>query len=419
MNPIHSNLINKFLQIWRPLADLFEIKKSIQQHSKDPERFWRQNIDGICARLKDKYILCDKPDIEVLIPIHHNKANLPLLLFGLSKQIIDPSKIVSLTLLMHNNCNKKKWNMYDDGSWLIIKFLQKKAVPVRILTLADPLLTGPYFAWQFLIAKSVGKKIAILDADCVPPSRWLTQLLKPLQYSGARFSGGVRIEITKRLPYFFTTRIYFLWTTIINLFYKNNPNLPMMKTFQGGQAAYNKKLIMPVFKDFLGCPEGDTLFSWNMIRKYGESCFSFSNNPVFYKVTHVKHGSTINIFLSIKTYVLRFFRKGFLIHNNFIDTHFKFYEICLYSSWFRSFVEKYKQQGRLSNADVMRIFNQTSVRLRFVDNRHVKKYAKRLQKDQKTICNDAQLLSLYFEISENCHKPTIVERLVEANIKLP
>jgi len=395
--------------------DLSKMLSVIKEHQHNPLKFWGKYQTTICTGIQERYVIIKQPDIEVLIPIHHNMSDLPLLFYGLSQQQINQNYRVGLTVVMHNNKDIRKWNMYDDGSWKIIKELLIKNVPIKILTLTDPLLTGPYMAWQYLIAKSTGKKIAILDADCLPPSQWLSRITKLLDENHRiRFTGGIRIDMVNLFPFNITTRFNYIRTILKNIISPYKPNLPHMKAFQGGQAAYNRKLIDSTFNKFLGNPEGDSIFAQIMLKKYGDDCFAFADAPVFCKITHPKKISKDSIISKTQRIIWKYIPKNLAAKLPKIQPRFNItlYYIYLYSFWFRPFIDRYTKNGSLTHQEIAEIFIQTAIYQKFDSNPYVRRFIKYLERDNFNVNNNQQLFQLYFGIARNCHRPTLINHLI-------
>jgi len=411
---VATSIGKRIKETYEGFTDLMKMVPIIKEHTANPKKFWLTQRRAICTGMKERYSITEKPDIEVLIPIHYNAVDLPLLFYGLSRQIVNPDKKVGLTVVMHNNQNVKKWNMFDDGSWRIMRELLSCGVPIKMMTLVDPLLTGPHMAWQYLIAKSTGKQIAILDADCLPPSQWVSRITKPMEENNKiRFTGGVRIEMTGLFPFSFTTKINYIRAIFQHIIDPYKPNLPRMKSFQGGQGGYRRNLIYSTFNGLLGGPEGDSVFAGIMVKKYGEDCFAFADAPVFCKVTNPKRLSKEDVFVKMQRMLRSCLPRKFAVRLQGDRPRFNktMYYISLYSRWFRPIIDRYIKSDVLTSEEIMRIFIQTAIDQGFYDNPHVRQFIKRMKKEKLNIHNNQQLLKLYCSIAENCHRPTLLDHL--------
>jgi len=393
------------------LRELGSMSLSIQENKRsNPSVFWQNNFRAISAGIKESYSGEKDPDVEVLIPVYHNADDLPLLLYGLSRQTTEPHQRVGLTVVMHNNQNLPKWGMWNDGSREIIETLVTDQVPIKVLELTDPLLTGPYMSWQFLIAQSTGRKIAVLDADCLPPPSWLSELTRPLfENSDKKFSGGAKVDMGGSFPYNVTTRINCLGMMARNIASPGEPNLPHVKRFQGGQAAYDGSTARRLMKDLIGIPGGDGEFARKMLEEFGEDCFAFANAPVFCKMTNPDR-LTSTVFIEKARHMLRLYFPNSIPAEPSGDSDKRLYYIRLYSPWFQPLIDAYLQKRSLTGEEIVAIFTQTANEQGFCENKYVVQFIKRMEELWKNgASNSEQLVRLHKEISVNCHRPTLIE----------
>lgn len=392
------------------LCEMGAMLPGIRGQEKNPGVFWQDNFEPISARMKTIYSDKNNPDVEILVPVHHNADDLPLLFYGLSKQKIEPDQRVGLTVVMHNNQDRPEWKMNDDGSWKIIEALSIVQVPIKILELTDPLLTGPYMSWQYLIAQSTGQKIAVLDADCLPPSYWLSRITQPLFENGdKKFSGGVRVDMNGIFPYNITTRVNCVGMMIRNIVNPDEPNLPRIDRFQGGQAAYDGTMARLLMKDLIGTPGGDGKFAKEMLRRYGEGCFAFANAPVFCKMTNPDQITLETLIRKIQRTAQLYLPNGVVVRppgDNDRDLHY----IYLYSPWFRSIVDAYFVESSLTMERATVVFTQTALEQGFSKNPHVVQFVEKIQNFRGDgIGNVNQLVDFHRQILVNCHRPTLTD----------
>lgn len=227
-----------------------------------------------------------------------------------------------------------------------------------------------------------------------------------------RFTGGVRIEMTGLFPFNFTTKINYIRAALQHIADPYKPNLPRMRSFQGGQGGYRRNLIYSTFDRLLGGPEGDTVFAGIMIKKYGEDCFAFADAPVFCKVTNPKKLSKEDVLMKMQEVLHRYLPRKSVAKSQGKPRFDKtIYYISLYSSWLRPMIDRYVKSGALIPEEVAGIFIQTAIDQGFYDNPHVRKFIERLKKEKLSVHNNQQLLQLYCTIAEHCHRPTLTGRL--------
>jgi len=163
----------------------------------DPDGFWeehreevRRKLDALLIRPEDDWT----NEIELVIPVHNNARDLPLLLFTLSS--LEADQRFGLTVVLHNS---------SDESERIIREATDK---VRILRLDSDLLQGAPYAWQFGLAMSRGKIVAQVDADSAVDSKWLKQIVAPFSRKEVLAVSGPRRYFGDKLERSFSGRAY-------------------------------------------------------------------------------------------------------------------------------------------------------------------------------------------------------------------
>src|SRR3989338_10929061 len=107
-----------------------------------PKQMWLRHKERVFENLTERFN-AGKANIEIATPVHKNISDLLFLLYSFGNLRVSDNKTISLTMVMHNA---------DEESWQIAEELREAGVPVHIKRLDDPLLTGPFFSWEDLVA---------------------------------------------------------------------------------------------------------------------------------------------------------------------------------------------------------------------------------------------------------------------------
>ena len=266
--------------------DLMAVTPAKRECAKNgPEQFWDDHQREIAQGLKERYTLTDHPDIEVITPVHHNAADLPLLLWSLARQDLPTNKNIRFTVVMHNNTNRPELDQSRDESWDMVDALVAAEVPVHIVPLDDPILAGPYISWQYGLLQAEGKISAVIDADSVLPASWVRRIVAPLEHDhSVLITSGVRILFGTERKIEILSHAYYLSTAISSVLAPPGPNLAIARRFIGGQAAYRTSAVQPLLRKWCGLPQGDHALANQVLQKFGESSYQFSDAPVHNRV---------------------------------------------------------------------------------------------------------------------------------------
>lgn len=387
-----------------------------EQQTVGVENFWLNHKAEIIAGLKEIYQLTDYPDVEVMSPVHKNYADLPLLLLGLSKQKITSYQAVQLTVCMHNNVDHPEWKMQRDKSWDIINELKASGVPIKVITLDDPLLSGPYISWQYLLRSSKAKFCAVLDADSIVPSSWLERITQPLKiHPSADFTGGVREIVGSHPSIELPARLYYFLTTIRAVFDKRGPNLAQVGRFAGGQAAYRVNEVAPFLDQMLGLPQGDGSLAHMLLSNKGANSFAFADAPVLNRVDVYRSAGTLQEYLSKIRYASRAIipsriQKYFNLEITYgAQDHLA--TLDRYCPWSRVIIRKFNTQGNLSSEEMKHALQETAETFCFMENKYVQGFLTKNFKESYTTPDE--ILEFCFYFAKECIRPTMAEHMGE------
>ncbi|MFO0704163.1 MAG: glycosyltransferase family A protein [Patescibacteria group bacterium] len=361
------------------IPELLEIQKQLSRYRGNEARYWNTNRDFIAERLKNRLVI-GAPN-EVIIPIHKNGRDLPILLDSLANQNIDRVGPYSLTCLMHNNADVPEWGMRRDESWDQVAFLANSGVSVRVLQLTDPLLTGPYTSWQYALHMSQGSNVAVIDADSIITKNWLDRLTKPLDDNqDVVITGGQRVYLDAPSSVVVPSSAHYLLSIASHLTDNSGPHLVKGTRFYGGQAAYRGPVVRNLIGEIFGMTDGDVLFSEFLVNKFGLDAFAFANAPVAdvpdkyrnsknlrHYVERIRDGATVFLPDQLSTIVKpnntpteRANKKLGMAHR--------------YCPWTRVIIDSYRQLGRISNTEVLDALERTAAEQHFNDNSHYRSF---------------------------------------------
>lgn len=412
---IHSSGEFSASEAVRGWAELQKIRPWLkEQQTVGVENFWQSHKAEIIAGLKEIYQITDSPDVEVMSPVHKNYADLPLLLLGLSKQKITSQQSVQLTVCMHNNVDHPEWKMQRDKSWDIIDELKAAGVPIKVITLDDPLLTGPYLSWQYLLRTSKAKFCAVLDADSIVPSSWLERITKPFKaHPTADFTGGVRDIVGSQPSIEIPARLYYLLTTVRAVFDKKGPNLAQVGRFAGGQAAYKMSEVSPFLDQMLGLPQGDGSLAYLLLNNKGANSFAFADAPVLNRVDSYRSADTLQEYLSKIKYasraiIPRRIHKYFNLEITYgAQDHLA--TLDRYCPWSRVIIRKFNTQGSLSGKEMKHALQETAETFCFMENKYVLEFLTKNFKELYTTPDE--ILEFCFYFAKACIRPTMVDHM--------
>lgn len=391
---------------WRELRALWSIVRESNQTI--PQKFWEKRHREIIDCLKEKYQLTDKADIEILIPIHKNAADLPLLLWGLAHQSVEGLGSVQLTVVMHNNSEHPEWDMKQDGSWRYVGELIANNVPIRVLTLADPLLTGPYLSWQYGLQQSQGKITAVIDADSVPTQSWIKRITAPLRKDNAvQFTGGVRelfgtTELIRAL-----SRAYYLATTIKSVFDKSGgPHLPNSGRFAGGQAAYRTDCVQTIIGNWYGLPQGDGTLAAQLVREHGNRSFVFVDAPVLNRADGHRNQSKLlrKVGLAAHVVVPDQLRRWLPQQESEAEVHLS--TLMRYCPWAQQILNEFFINKKIDSEKAKELMIITAEEQHFENNPYFIEFM--INYRFEDIESSKKMLSLIFDFAKSCIRPTML-----------
>ena len=410
-----SELADRTIEVITTSGELYQLSRDLRKYQQNPEQFWQINSSQIAQGLASRYSNSDNPQNQIIIPVYHNAYDLPPLLYSLAKQEIAHLGTTKLTMLMHNNgINSGKER---DASWDIIEELQESGVPIDVLPLMDPLLTGPYTSWQYALAmNSAQTACAILDADSMAPKNWLKSMVKPIYDNpNVLFTGGQRIYAGGAAQACLPSSIYYALNTgtyILN----NTLDIVKNTNFMGGQAAYRGDFARKAVTDILGFPDGDILLSEYIYNNCGSESFQFSYAPVVNTPDQYRN-------ISVSSDYAHMVRRGLAVVVPPLSTQLKptltreqnwcyqLKNIHHYTPWARDIVTTAFSQGNMTPAEIIAVFKATADKQQFIDNRHVEALLQ-----DGLLCFDSQAI-LDFEgvatairyIGYTCVRPTMID----------
>lgn len=327
---------------------------------EDPKRMWTRHRARIFENLTERFS-SGQPDIEVATPVHKNSTDLPLLLNSLGNLHVPDGKTLGLTMVMHNA---------DEESWRIAEELREAEVPVRIKRLDDPLLTGPYMSWQYLVASSEGDLLATIDADSAAIPSWLSTMYEPLADPAVCIAGGPR--------YYFPVVNFAIreYKSLVNAHLLNKHSLDRKDFVAGNSVVKTDHVKDMVREQMLGMPAGDCMLH-NIVRDtYGGDAIRFANAPV------LNDGDKFNtmtrqqlIGYAARSLVRRTpLQKVYKASSASISLTSPYGSTYHYNPWTRDIIAGWAQTGSLSVEELYGSFEQTAIKQGFTDNPYVQRF---------------------------------------------
>lgn len=325
-----------------------------------PKQMWLRHKERVFENLTERFN-AGKANIEIATPVHKNSSDLPFLLYSLGNLRVSDNKALSLTMVMHNA---------DEESWQIAEELREAGVPVHIKRLDDPLLTGPYMSWQYLVACCEGDLLATVDADSAVTPGWIEKLYKPFVSSPALISGGPRYYFSKAN---FAIRGY---KSLVNTHLMRKQNLGV-KDFVAGNSTVKADPIKDiVHEQMLGMPAGDWMLH-NIVRDtYGGDAIRFVNAPV------LNNGDKFNNMTPPQFigYAARSLARRTPLQKVYEASSASYYltsphgSTYHYNPWTRDIISVWAQTGSLSVEELYGSFEQTAIKQGFTDNPYVQRF---------------------------------------------
>ncbi|MBI4136881.1 glycosyltransferase, partial [Candidatus Roizmanbacteria bacterium] len=414
-----NGLIEKAFETVQNTAHLISARNAFNRYNQEPGDFWRDEEAFISRGLAERYILADHPEHEIMIPVHKNAVDLPPLLHSLASQNLDRIGPTQLTFIMHNNSGSD--GTERDLSWDLAQRLGELGAPIKLVEFSDPLLTGPYAAWQFALAKnSATDTVAVLDADSIVPENWFRNLTRALREDQqVLITGGERIYINGSFQASMMSLAFYLLCTSKYIAQQEGPHLIRGRKLHGGQAAYRGSFIREAVYDILGFPSGDNLLGDIIYDTQGANTFNYANSPA------LNVPDSYRDYKSFATYMAKV-KKGIVsllppdiarkvsapqtrVERNIV----KLGTVRRYCPWAHDIVEEFNSSHKLTAKEVVKIFAKTAQIQHFSDNVHVRQFLQEgiacFKSDQEL---DAEAVAMAIDyIGYRCLGPTMKDHL--------